>query len=257
MKQVAQNFSIGFLAPFRGMGLCFQRDVRLWAVLPFVLTFFIFVAGLSLGWTPVMSLAPWASGIALGFFGVLQGGWLFALLNGLLLLVLWPLSFIIFVYSLYLVSKVIAAPLYSLLAEAVLRKGGLLPESPFQLGHWVRASTRLFWISLLKALLFLGVGVVLFVLSLIPVVGFFAALGFLLIASFDITDYSLEALQWGLRERLRFFFTQFPVFFGLALALGLVFLIPGLSFLLLPAAIAGAADMVRRLKGENGQRHDS
>jgi uncharacterized protein involved in cysteine biosynthesis len=47
--------------------------------------------------------------------------------------------------------------------------------------------------------------------------------------------------------RFAFFRQHFAVFVGLGVSLGLVFLIPGLNFFVLPASVAGGADLVRRL----------
>jgi uncharacterized protein involved in cysteine biosynthesis len=69
----------------------------------------------------------------------------------------------------------------------------------------------------------------------------------LILIGYDVTDYALEALQWSWERRVKFFRENFPAFIGLGAALGLVFLIPGLNFFLLPASVAGAAELVRKL----------
>jgi uncharacterized protein involved in cysteine biosynthesis len=104
----------------------------------------------------------------------------------------------------------------------------------------------MFGVSVLRGFLFGLLGAVLFVFSFVPGLGLLTGFCFLVLVAFDICDYALEALQMNLSERIYFFRRHIAVMVGLGAIMGLVFLVPGLNFFLFPAAVAGAADVVRR-----------
>lgn len=243
VKTVAVQFMNGFFSPARGLALILSRPrIRLFAILPFGLTAVIFIGGGVSSFRYLSVLVPSAVESALGFLGVHPGPFVY-----------WPLWIIAWLaavfavfYGLFILTRLIAAPFYGLLAERVLIEEGALPDEPFRLGPWLGIMLRMLGVSIARAVLFTAIGVVLFAMSFIPMLGFLSATGFLLIVALDLADYAFEALRMSLRQRLRFFRCHFPVFLGFALALGLVFLIPGLNFFLFPASVAGASDLVRR-----------
>ena len=134
------------------------------------------------------------------------------------------------VYILFLLTKVLAAPFYAVLSSEVLKMRGVTKPSSLSLTRWM--------LSIIGALLF--------VFSFIPVVNILAAFGFFLIMAYDSTDYSLDVLNLGLQERVRYFFSNFMQFCGFALAISLVMLIPVLNLVLLSVSVAGGADLVSR-----------
>jgi hypothetical protein len=56
----------------------------------------------------------------------------------------------------------------------------------------------------------------------------------------------MEALRMDLSERIAFFRKFMPEYLGMASALGLCGLIPGLIILLMPLSIIGATDVVAK-----------
>lgn len=247
MKVEESNFILGFKALFRGLALFKEsRAVRWRAYIPWLICTALFVFGLVVAF---QNLNIWVHSALLGLS--LFTGPYFAAIYYLALFLLWPSFVIILVYLIYVLHRIVAAPFYALLAERVLIEQGALPESDFKLGPWLAISARMFIVSLGKTVIFLLLGLGFFILSLIPVLNLMAAFCFFMMMAFDSTDYALEALQFGLRARLRFMWRYWTAFAGLAIALGLVSLVPGLNFLLLPAVVAGGADMVRRLQDRN------
>lgn len=247
MKSAISGLFAGFGVPFRGVELILgNKRVRRYAILPFLLVVITFLAGIAFALPALVGFVPMFANSALGLLGLASGGIASGALYVTLLLVTWPMAIFALLFALFLVSKLIAAPFYALLAERVLVETGLRRDTPFRLSEWIALSGRLFVIALIKIAIFTIVGLALFILSFIPGVGLFTAFGFLLMASFDIVDISLEALNMGLMERFRFFRDEFPAFVGLACMLGLVFLIPGLNFFLFPAAVAGSSGILRR-----------
>jgi CysZ protein len=100
-------------------------------------------------------------------------------------------------------------------------------------------------VSLLKTLLLLAVGFILFVFSFLPVLNFFAVGGALMILALDCMDYSLEALGYGFRQRMAYFVKNPAQWLGMSLGLGLTLLVPGLTLLVIPGAVTGAALIVK------------
>ena len=150
------------------------------------------------------------------------------------------------VYILFLLTKVLAAPFYAVLSSEVLKMRGVTKPSSLSLTRWMLLSFRTTAVSLVEVLMFSIIGAVLFVFSFIPVVNILAAFGFFLIMAYDSTDYSLDVLNLGLQERVRYFFSNFMQFCGFALAISLVMLIPVLNLVLLSVSVAGGADLVSR-----------
>lgn len=252
MSTHAHGFGQGFLSPIRGLELiASNRRVRRLAIVPFALTFLVFIAGVFLGLPFIVHLIPFiaqngvnAIGFATGSFGFIAMYWLVTVLA-------WPVAAFALLFVLFLISRLLATPFYSLLAERVLIERKLKPDDPFALSVWLRTLVPLMIVAIVKTVLFLIVGAMLFVLSFIPGLGAVTAFGFLLMAAFDVVDLSMEAMQMSLGERLKLFASEIPAFSGLAAAMGLVFLLPGLNFFLFPAAVAGGSEIIRR--GSKGQ----
>ena len=103
-----------------------------------------------------------------------------------------------------------------------------------------------------KLAIFIGVQAILFGIGLIPIVGQIVAGGvtFLLLA-FEFGDYSLEAYGYGLADRYKFTVQNPGRSLGFGSAAFLVTLVPFLGILVAPVAVAGAARMVVRIKGDN------
>ena len=156
---------------------------------------------------------------------------------------MWPALALALMFILINLTRLIAAPFYGLLAASVFesnRRGASKNLTSFR-------QTRA---ALIKTSLFLVMGLVLGLLSFIPVVGCLTGFLFLILLSYDIVDYALDALDWPLERRFAFFKQHLAVFIGLGFSLGLVFLVPGLNFFVLPASVVGASDFVRRMTRE-------
>ncbi len=75
-----------------------------------------------------------------------------------------------------------------------------------------------------------------------------------MVLAFDSLDYSFEALGMGFRERLRYLIKEWSQWFGMATSLALTLLMPGLTLLIIPGAVVGAALI---LKEQNGKTQSS
>lgn len=244
---VAQLF-LGFSAPLTGLTMIAGSNaIRRLAVLPFILTLFIFLIGLALGLPFITGLVMPFTTWLIEFFGMKPKESLAQTLSWVLPILIWPALAVALLYLLVVATRLFVAPFYALLAEKTLIQKGAIEPGKFQLIPWFQINARMTGVSLVKAGVFAVLGLVLTVLSFIPGVGLVTGLGFLTLVAYDISDYAMEAYGWSFRDRIAFFKNFFPAFLGLGIALGLVFLIPGLNFFLLPASVVGAAELVRRL----------
>ncbi len=244
MKGHIRQFAIGFTCFFRGLALLTSTPA-LWpyAFLPFMIGLSLFFGGF---WWIAGRLSDWVQGL-LQFVSSLEGAY-FSILYWISLMIIWPAVVFALIYVIFVLSRLLAAPFHALLAERALIELEVIENRPFRFGEWLRLSIRMIVQSLLKTGAFAAVGLVLLLLSLIPLANILAAIGFLLIAAFDCTDYSLEAVHLTFRERIRLVRDNFAYFCGFAASLGLVFLIPGFNFFLLPAAVAGGSDLLGRIR---------
>jgi uncharacterized protein involved in cysteine biosynthesis len=142
----------------------------------------------------------------------------------------------------------IASPFNSLLAEKSLVYFGAREESAFDTKKWLKTTLTMAAVGMIRSAILLLLGVALFVLSFVPVLHIpILFIGFFIIST-DCLDYSLESLELNLRERFRYYSKHFMQISGFATGLGLTFLVPGLSFFLMPAAVVGAAHMAAENK---------
>lgn len=217
-----------------------HRSLMLLAVIPFLIS--ISVAGITLSYV-YSHLPDWVQILMDHFLAgapSLLTYLYYPLLVGTSILVLFAGIFVAF-----LGQSIIAVPFYALLAERALFILGLKQEEPFQFSRWLKHSLRMLRVSLIKSLLFLVLGATLFALSFVPVVNVAAMFGTLLILSFDLLDYSFEALHYGFRQRVRFAGSHKRMWAGMAVGLGLTMFAPGLTFVIAPGAVVGAALMMR------------
>lgn len=243
MKQPFNSFLIGFRTLFVGLKLIrSESKILKLAIIPFIIDFL--VLALTFFWGS-SKISDWVKGGMSWLFPEMSGFW-----EGLIYYPVYVLAWLVFIVMLfflgYIVAALIAAPFNSLLAEKTLMHLGVIQKEPFSFQRWVKISIKMLWAALLKTFVFLGLGLIFFGVSFIPVVGLIATLGIVLVMAFDSADYSFEILEYPLGRRFHFFNKNFFYFLGSATALGLTLLVPGLSFLLLPVAVVGHAELVAK-----------
>jgi CysZ protein len=152
------------------------------------------------------------------------------------------ISVVVTFYFGFLLSTIIASPFNSILAEKTLAYKNSHLEKPINFSRWLKITLRQLSISLVRALIFAFIGLIIFVFSFVPLLNFLAAFAAFLIVAFDCIDYGMEVKLMGLKSRLAYFRQHFSVFSGMAMMLGLTLMVPGLTLILLPCAVVGAAD---------------
>lgn len=246
------DFFFGLTAILRGFQiLVSDSKLRALSIVPFLVSILL---GTVLTISGLYYLGATLGGIAIqigGWMSLVPGGWAMTLLNVLL----WPIGLLGLGVAIYMVVRLVVAPFYSVLAEAVLVKIGLREDRSFRLQQWIPLTLKMLAVSLLKSAVFVVAGGGLFLLSLIPVINLLATLGFVHMLSFDVADYSFEAMEWNLKKRFRHFRENLNLYSGLAIGLGGAMVIPGMSLIIMPAAIVGAGLVLQRsLMRENTKR---
>ncbi len=218
-----------------------EKSIRKWAIVPFMIDILLVISGIGFG---LASISGWVTS-ALAFVGLTGGGFFASLLFYLFSAVLWVGYLIVVIYGTFLVATVVAAPFNSLLAERTLMHLGVIEEKPFRLGAWISTSLKLLMIGLIKSMIFAFVGIFIFIASFIPILNIASSYVALLIMSFDSMDYSFEVREFGLRKRFHYFQSRFPEFTGMAGSLALTIVVPGLTLLVLPCSVVGAAIVMK------------
>ena len=215
-----------------------QRSLKVFLVLP------LFVHGgllLLLLYFMMGTVAPWL----LSHFveGWWTGGAQF--LAYLTALILWALL----VVPVYALSNIVLAPVHSLAAEKVLKHKGLALPAPVGWSAWIDFFLRSMGVGLAKSIVLMVLAVPLFVGGFLPVLGLvFVYLSFVLLA-FDCTDYSLEVLDKGFRERFSYLRRHLWEYMGFGLIFFVIGFIPLAMILLLPLGTVAGAHLVAELEG--------
>jgi len=237
------DFFFGLTAIFRGFQiLVSDSKLRALSIVPFLVSVLL---GSVLTISGLYYLGATLGGVAIqlgGWMSLVPGGWAMTVLNVLL----WPIGLLGLGVAIYMAVRLVVAPFYSVLAEAALVKMGIREDRPFRMSQWVPLTLRMLIVSLLKSAVFVVAGGILFLLSLIPFVNLLATLGFVHMLSFDVSDYSFEAMEWTLNKRFQHFRENMNLYSGLAIGLGGAMVIPGMSIIIMPAAIVGAGLVLQR-----------
>ncbi|MCB0363968.1 MAG: EI24 domain-containing protein [Bdellovibrionaceae bacterium] len=237
VRRTARGFS------FLTEGLRLIRDnpdLRKWAVVPFVIDLILVVAGFLGG----SALLPGWVAAGVGWVIPATTGWIFSVFYYPVLFFFWLVFLIVWVYLIYLLASVVAAPFNAILAERTLMKIGMIAERPFNMAKWTATSVKMMVTALIKAGVFLILGIFIFALSFVPVLNVLSSYLALMVMSFDSMDYSYEILELNLRERLKVFKQVFPEANGMAGAFAVTLLLPGLTLLAMPAAVVGGASIL-------------
>ncbi len=237
MNEAIIGFVNGFLIPARGLREIFKsKKVALFSIIPFLLGLLILFLGFFLASeyiNPFMN--QWIKG--LDFFS--GPGLVSKVLAGILTFFYWILLSVANLFLSYLTIVIIAGPFYALLAEQIFIQ--YWPEKPLKLS--LGASLKMLMFGLIKALIFIIIGLTCFILSVIPFLNLTVTFILFLMISYDGFDYALEIDGKNLKQRWAFFKSSFWELSGMALAVVLTSLVPGGFFILLPAFICGATKL--------------
>lgn len=243
-----KRFFNGFDFILRGRRhLSAMPELKKWAVMPLVIDVLVLGLAIYFGLGAVKDLVYQLSVFALGSA---TSGY-FDFLYYPLLVLFWLIAFIMCFYFVYVLASVVASPFNSVLAEKILISKGVIKSEPSHLMSMIKVSVQMLVVSLKRAAFLLVVGLVLFVLSFIPGLNLLAAFSVFVLLAFDSMDYAFEASKMSLNARIEFFKKNFVEFCGMGAFVGLTAFIPGLTLLLMPLAVVGAAELFSELTSKS------
>ncbi len=243
----ANSFFAGFVSFFDGFRAVGQsRRLKMLIVLPMILMAILFTLG-------IIFLSSWISVIA----GQLQTfteslvtvgtslSFIFTFLT-------WLIYVMVFFLLMYFFGRVLASPFYALIAEQILKDMGVKNPPEHGIMMWVRLNFHMVIVSAIEAVVFAFLGLSFFVLSFIPPLGVLTPFLFVLLMTFDASDFVFESLNMGFRSRMKFFRKYIFYYLGFSCALGLTLMIPVLNLILFPFYVAGAAKLAAQILKKEG-----
>jgi uncharacterized protein involved in cysteine biosynthesis len=248
VSKIARRFLFGF--GFIGMGFRLFRAIpglKIWLVIPFILDFLLLFAGIYFGTGEIRFLVRKVSFLIFTSADSLA----FQIFYYPMVVLLWLIFFVLYFYVVYLIASVLASPIYSIMAEKTTRHLESESRKNTNLISTVTLSARMLWISLIRSLLLLVVGLFLFVGSVVPGVNLIAAFIAFVLLAFDSADYALEVHGLRLRARFKFLRRNLVEFVGMGAAMGLTALVPGLILIIMPFAVVGATHVVFEIEKRN------
>ncbi|MCU7821961.1 EI24 domain-containing protein [Kitasatospora sp. DSM 101779] len=195
-------------------------------------------------------LADWATPFADGWDSPWQG-----LLRGALAVTAVAVGGLLSVITFTAVTLLVGQPFYESLCEKVDETEGdapARPDVPLWRELWISARDSLYVLARVAA-----IGLVLFLCGFLPVVGQTAvpAVGFAVSGYFLAAELTAVALQRrGIpqKERLRLLRSRLGLALGFGVPLVLLFLVPFVTVLAMPGAVAGATLLGRELAPVEG-----
>lgn len=238
---------------YLGRGQRWVARERRWygfGLLPALVSLVLYAAALTALAYTADDIVAWATPFADDWDSTWRGT-----LRTLFAVLLWAGALLLSVLTFTAVTLLVGDPFYEKLSEQVEESEGGCPEGPD------RPLVADLWLSLCDSLYVLWravlLGIPLFFLGFVPVVGqtLVPALGFAVSGFFltlELTSVAMQRRGIPVRERLQMLRTRKSLALGFGVPLVLAFLVPPMTVLLMPGAVAGAALLVRDLADGDG-----
>lgn len=238
------GFLAGLKAPFSGLGFLLRR-AELWphAIVPAVVVLVLFGA---LGFGVVHLV----DALMRAIFGLSATAWWAVIVRVLL----WIVGIVLAYVVAFALAQPLSGPALDRIVAAREQSLGVPPAKAaagFFTGMW--RSLKVTLASLLFASLAIGL---LFLIDVVapPAAVVTTPLKYVVSAltiSWDLLDYPMSLRGHDVRTRIAWFRRHPGVVLGFGLALTAIFIIPCVGLLLLPAGVAGAAELFVRSEREN------
>ncbi len=232
----------GLTLPYRALRLIFvNKSLLFWSILPLVLTFILFIYGIS-------QLQDWAVALlqesvaGLGFGPDSWIGWFFVLSGKM---ILWMVAALTFIFT----SSIVASPFNDVLAERS-EKFTEIPLPPVTKKS-LKQNIQLIGIDLFKTVTAFIAAVFAIIFCWIPVVNIFAFILAFLLVTFQYISYPQTRRSIGLREGAKFLWHHIYACTGFGAILSFLFAIPFLSCFVLPIAVVGGTLLAARAPGSS------
>lgn len=243
-----QRFFKGFGFVLRGRKIVKSAPhLKKWIIAPMIIDVLAFGAFLYFGFNQIRIFVSEFSMYVLGS----SMGEYFNFLYYPLLVLFACVAFVLCFYAVFILATIVASPFNAVLAEKTLIHLGYLSKKDSTIAEVLKTSLNMFWVSLLRTVVLLLIGVLLMFLAFLPGLNLLAAYMVFVILAFDSMDYSFEILELNLRRRFQFFNQHLIEFCGMGAFVGLTAFLPGLTFVLMPFAVVGSASLFAELHGDH------
>jgi CysZ protein len=238
-----RSFSLGFMAPFRGLKVYRNHPRTLgWALMPTLINVLLF-------WAIYWWIGSWIGETIQGWFAEAEGWMTFFLwvTLGFALLVLFGVCGLLIA----VVARIVAFPFNDPLALSVEKAIGIADQGAGPTGFKEQFKELLKDLGreIRKALALLAVAIIVAGLGLIPGLGLFLWPITAFLLAFDFLDYPLARRGMGFSSQLSFMMKNLGASLGFGVAISLLVPLPILGFFFLPVAVAGGTELYSHLKG--------
>lgn len=235
-----KNFAFGFSTFFGGLRLWARTPALLkLSIIPFLVDFVFFVGGLIFAMAQIPTLL--AHIVSQPEFWYQYVWYYFVMIVTALSL------FLIVIFIVFVAANLLLFPFNDILADRVLEIHHALPHREKGLKSWWQKTKRNSSAMAKKTIILLVVAGFLALATLVPGLGFFAALIGVFIMAFDRLDYSFDHYQWTFKQRVSFMKSNLGAVLGFATGLGLTTAIPMINILAMPGSVVAGASLVAHL----------
>lgn len=224
-----------------GWGLFWKhKSIRKLAYIPLAITFVVLMLGITYGW----GVVTWGMALVTPYIGASVDGFLLFLISAIFHLI----YIVLLVVVLFLTANLFSIPFNALIAERVMAILGADYYKPKGAGDWSKYTTQMLVTGILKALLVLCLGAMVFVLSFLPFLGFIGTFFTIFVLAYDSCDYGLELKNRKLKDRWKFVNKYFWELCGYTTLVSITFMIPGMNFFMLPIFITAGTQFVAEVE---------
>jgi CysZ protein len=232
-----KKFALGFHSYFSGLGFWTKNSslLRL-SLIPLVINFVFLCAGLVYS---INHISDVVSHIVSQ-----PEAWYQYILYYFVVILTTVSLFLIVVFIVLTLANVLAFPFNSLLAERALR---IHEPAHGGKGQWFAKAKANLAALFRRTLVFLIVGCLLIIATLIPGLGVIGAGVGVFLMAYDRLDYGFDHFAWTFQQRKRFVRGNFWEIMGFAVGLGLTTSIPMLNILIQPGSVVAGSLMVAKI----------
>lgn len=239
-QQRARSLWFGLTLPYRAGCLILSSGTLLfWSVLPVILTFVLYVYGIST-----------LQGYAIGFLRAHIVEWVGSPdgIIGMSVMFLGRMSlWVVAAFTFAVVSSMVASPFNDRLAERT--EGYTLPPLPPAVCKSIRQQIKLVGIDIFKTMSVAFAGLFALLVLLVPVLNIIAFVIVSLLVTFQYISYPQTRRGIGLARGARFLWDHIFACAGFGAALTVLFAVPFFSSIVLPVAVTGGTILVARAQG--------
>lgn len=236
-----EKYFRGVKAFFAGWNLFWKhKSVRKLAYVPLAITFVVLMLGISYGW----GIVTWGMEMVTPYLGSSLDGFVLFLVSAIFHLI----YIVLLVVALFLVANLVAIPFNALIAERVMAIKGAEYFKPKNAGEWSKYTTQMLITGLVKALVVVILGVLVFFMSFLPFLGFIGTFFTIFVLAYDSCDYGLELKNKKFKDRWAFVKKYFWELCGYTTIVSITFMIPGMNFFMLPIFITAGTNFVSEVE---------